>query len=68
MTGIRVRDTYAVSLTTQVEPDVDMYVLATHDVAFHEPPALMGNVLETLTGINNFIEGGVVPTIQSLMT
>ena len=61
-------DTQTVTLT--VAPDyanVDMYLLAPQEVAFHEPPELIGELVETLTGINEFIDSRVLPTVKSLL-
>jgi hypothetical protein len=61
-------DTYTVMLT--VSPDhanMDMYLLTTYQVALHEPPELIGDLVETLTGINEFIDARVLPTIKALL-
>ena len=49
---------------------MDVYLLATHDIRFHEGQEtwpLFDHVLETLEGINQFIDGLVVPIIRRLM-
>ena len=47
--------------------EVDMYLLATEEVAFHQPPELIGEVIETLRGIQEFIDGRVLPTVKRLL-
>ena len=47
--------------------DVDMYLLFAYKVAFHQPPELIGEVVETLTGIQEFIDSRVLPTVRSLL-
>jgi hypothetical protein len=58
-------ETYTFTLTTDLE--VDMYLLATYDIAFNEPPELIGGVVETLGGINQFIDSWVLPTVKALL-
>jgi hypothetical protein len=61
-------DTYTVTLA--IRPDyanVDMYLLTTYQVAFDEPPELIGDLVETLTGINQFIDSRVLPTVKALL-
>ena len=58
-------DTYTVSLAT--DKNVDMYLLTTYDVALHEPPELIGTLLETLSGIHEFIDSRVLPTVETLL-
>jgi hypothetical protein len=59
-----------VFLTLNVPPghaDVDVYLLATEEVAFHQPPELIGEVIETLAGIQQFIDSRVLPVVRSLL-
>ena len=61
-------DTYTV--TFAIRPDyakVDMYLLTTHKVAFDEPPELISDLVETITGINEFIDRRVLSTIKRLL-
>ncbi len=61
-------NTYTVTLTIRPDyADVDMNLFAAHDVALHEPPELIGDLIETLTGINQFIDARVVPTVKTLL-
>jgi hypothetical protein len=57
--------TYTVSLARHA--DVDMYLLPTYDVALHEAPELIGNLIETLAGINEFIDSRVLPAVAALL-
>jgi hypothetical protein len=47
--------------------DMDVYLLPTYDVALHEPGELIGNLIETLAGINQFIDGRVLPAVATLL-
>lgn len=47
--------------------NMDVYLLATYKVAFHQPPELIGDVVETLTGIQDFIDRGVLPAVKGLL-
>ena len=61
-------DTYTVTFNVLPDyPQVDMYLLTTQQVALHEPPELIGDLIETLRGINQFIDGHVLPTVKSLL-
>lgn len=60
--------TPAVFLTVPADyPEMDVYLLASKQVAFHQPPELIGEVVETLTGIQEFIESRVLPAVRSLL-
>jgi hypothetical protein len=62
------RHTPDVFLTVPAEStDVDVYLLATEQVSFHHPPELIGEVTETLTGIQKFIDEWVAPTVRLLL-
>lgn len=62
------RDTQSVTLTVQPDKaNMDVYLLATYEVAFHEPPELIGDLVQTLTGINEFIDARVLPVVRSLL-
>lgn len=66
--GPQEHDTYTVTLTGEF--DVDVYLIATHDIRFHEGQetwALFAQVLETLDGINQFIDGQVLTAIRTLL-
>jgi len=43
--------------------DMDVYLLPTYDVAGE----LIGNLIETLAGINQFIDGRVLPAVATLL-
>lgn len=58
-------EAYAFTLSTEL--DVDMYLLATYDIALPEPPELIGGLTETLTGFDEFIDSRVLPTIKALL-
>jgi hypothetical protein len=61
-------ETYTVLLSAEArEARKDMFLLPTYDVGLHEPPELIGNLIETLTGINQFIDRRVVPAVMSLL-
>lgn len=59
-------DAYTVDLETS-ELDVDMYLFATHDVALNEPPDLFGELIETLSTIDEFIDSRVFPALRPLL-
>lgn len=61
------RDTYTVTLAVNEKRDVDVYLLPTYDVRLNEPPELVGDLVETLTRIDQFIDGRVPPVIRSLL-
>jgi hypothetical protein len=61
-------DTYTVTLGTSGQtPDMDVYLVTTYQVALDEPPDVFGEVVELLTGINQFIDTRVLPAIRSLL-
>jgi len=61
-------DTYTVTFNVSSEyRGMDMYLLTTQQVALNEPPELIGDLIETLAGINQFIDGRVLPTVKALM-
>ena len=37
------------------------------EVAFHQPPELIGEVVETLTGIQQFVDSWVLPAVRGLL-
>jgi len=60
-------DTYTVTLAVNEKQHVDVYLLPTYDVRLNEPPELMGGLIETLTCIDQFIDGRVLPAIRGLL-
>jgi hypothetical protein len=60
-------DPYAVTLARDQEFGMDVYLLPAYDIRLHEPPHLIGNVIDTLAGINEFINSRVLPTVQALL-
>jgi hypothetical protein len=60
-------DTYTVTFAPRKKRDVDMYLLPTYDVRLDEPPQLVGSVIDTLAGINQFIDARILPTIRRLL-
>jgi len=60
-------DAYTVTLSTRDKLDVDMYLLPTYDIRLNEPPQLVGNLIDTLAGINEFIDTRVLPTVRALL-
>lgn len=62
------RDAYVVSLGLGPEKaNMDVYLLATYEIALDEPPEVFGELVEVLTGINQFIDRGVLPVVRSLL-
>ena len=62
-------DTYTVTLTTtRRDADGGMYLLPAYDVRLDEPPDLLGNLIDTLAGINEFIDCRVFPAVTALLT
>jgi hypothetical protein len=60
-------DTYTARLTVQEKLDVDVYLLPAYHVRLDEPPKLFGDLIDTLAGINDFIDRWVLPTIRGLL-
>lgn len=61
-------DTYTVTLTRgRGHTNMDMYLLPSYDVRLNEPPELFGNLIDTLTGISQYIDARVLPAIRSLL-
>jgi hypothetical protein len=61
-------DTYTVTFTVTPEyANMDMYLLTSYQVALHEPPELICDLVETLSGINQFIDSRVVPAVRTLL-
>jgi hypothetical protein len=60
-------NTYTVTLTTHDALDVDVYFLPTYNVRLREPPEAIGNLIETLTRINQCIDRWVLPTVRALL-
>ena len=60
--------TYRVTLT--VRPDhanVEMYLLSAYQISLDEPPQLIGDLVQTITRINQFVDNRVLPTVKSLL-
>jgi hypothetical protein len=59
-------DTYVVSLgLTPEKANMDVYLLASYEVTLNEPPEVIGELVEVLSGINQFIDIRVLPTVRS---
>lgn len=61
-------DTYTVFL--EMTPDkahMDVYLLATHEIRLHEPPEIIGEIVEVLASIDQFIDARVFPTVRALL-
>jgi hypothetical protein len=61
------KDTLTVQLGVQAKFDRDVLLTSTYDVRLHEPLWLVGNLIDTLTEINRFIEARVLPAISGLL-
>jgi hypothetical protein len=61
------RDAYTVALNGAFEGDVGMYLLPTYDVRLDEPPHLIGDLVDTLASINQFIDRRVMPVVRRLL-
>jgi hypothetical protein len=61
------RGGFTARLTVDDQFDADVLLASTYDVRLHEPPWLVGNLIETLTEINRFIEVRVLPTVSTLL-
>jgi hypothetical protein len=46
---------------------MDVYLLASHEIRLDEPPQVIGELVETLTRIDEFIDGRVLPAVKSLL-
>jgi hypothetical protein len=59
---------YVVQLTvTPDKANMDVYLLAVNEVTLDEGFQAAGDLIETLTGINEFIDGRVLPTVRRLL-
>jgi len=67
ITGRPEQDAYTVILNARTKRDVDVYFIAAYDIRLDEAPALIGNLLDTLDGINQFIDARVLPTVIALL-
>jgi hypothetical protein len=65
--GTDERDEQMVTLTVRYERDMDLYLLPTYDIRLHEPPELFGGLVDTLAGINAYVDGRVLPTVTRLL-
>lgn len=61
------RGGFTARLTVEDQYDGDVLLASTYDVRFHEPPWLIGNLIDTLTEINRFIDARVLPAVRSLL-
>lgn len=62
------RDTYVVSLGLPPEKaNMDVYLLASYEVTLNEPPEVIGELVEVVTGIEQFIDSRVLPTVRTLL-
>jgi hypothetical protein len=61
-------DTYVVALgLTPGKADMDVYLLATHEMWLDEPPEVIGEVGEMVTRIDQFIDSRVLPAVRRLL-
>jgi hypothetical protein len=61
------RDTYTVTLAVNEKFNMDVYLRPAYDVRLDEPPELIGDLIETLAGVNEFIDRCVLPTVRTLL-
>jgi hypothetical protein len=62
------RDAYTVTLAVEADKaHMDIYLLPAYDLSLHEPPELIGDLIETLRDINQFIDNRVLPTVKALL-
>jgi hypothetical protein len=60
-------DTYTVSLAVKEELDTDVFILPTYDLVLNEPPELIGDLVQTLAEIKDFIDRRVLPVVTALL-
>lgn len=60
-------DAYTVSLAVREELDVDVHLIPAYGLALNEPPDLIGDLIETLTAINEYIDQRVLPVVRTLL-
>lgn len=60
-------DTYTVTLAVSEERDMGVYLLPAYEVRLDEPPELVGNLIETLGHINQFIDSRILPAVRALL-
>lgn len=60
-------DSYTASLAVGEKREGDIYLLPAYDVAINEPPALLGNLIETLEMISGYIDHEVLPVVKALI-
>ena len=46
---------------------MDVYLLAAYDVALNEPPELIGDLIQTLAEINEFMDRRALPAVMALL-
>jgi hypothetical protein len=49
------------------EAHMDVYLLAAHEIRLHEPPEVIGELVEKLPRITEFIDTRVLPAVRSLL-
>lgn len=67
ITGHEEAGEYVATLVVGDELDGDVWLRHSYDVQLDEPPELLGNLIETLSEINQFIDSRVVPTVAALL-
>ncbi len=60
-------DGYTVSLALGRDRDTDVYVRPSYEVRLNEAPEVLGDLIETLAGINELIDTQVHPALLGLM-
>lgn len=61
------RDGFIAMLNVDKQFDQEVLLVPAYDVRLHEPPRLVGNLIETLADINQFIEARVLPAVIPLL-
>jgi hypothetical protein len=60
-------DAYTASLAVRKKLDRDVYLFPKYGLALNEPPELIGDLIQTLTEINDFIDRQVIPVVKALL-
>ena len=55
------------SLAVREELDADVHLVPAYGLALNEPPDLIGDLIETLTAINEYIDQRVLPVVRTLL-
>ncbi|MDX6624222.1 MAG: hypothetical protein QOE75_2154 [Solirubrobacterales bacterium] len=58
---------YIATLATNRKHDGDVWLRHSYDVQLDEPPELVGDLIEALSSINQFIDARVVPSVTGLL-